>query len=324
MTAINASGYGIAVVTPSELLDCRSSCSVTWEMSTERTSFRDWPDVWITPWADNLTLPIDGEVDLQGMPRNTIHVDAANTQNTFVLKGMVNGKGFEAIKPWSSPSMSNGIAAGTNEAAIRQTFRLSLTLNRVRLERLGSSTATPLVFWDLPIAGEDLKNFHRDDLVVQFAHHSYTPTKSDSCGNVCRPNTWHWANFNLSPSRPFSLIQGPRVTNGGTVKFDQPAPPNSFLRFSALCRVTIDGKPVERQTFLGQTAHMSSYFVPIPVGKQSFEIRFSPEGDCGHGAAKDIAIWAKSERTASTADTHRSSAYFSCTVETPPAAGSTG
>jgi hypothetical protein len=294
MTAINASGYGMVALTPTQLLDCTVSCSVTWEMSTERMSLRDWPDLWITPWADNLTLPFDmGDVDLQGEPKTTLHIDGANSQNTFVLKGSVNGKHFQDTQPWSSPPMNQGIARGTNQAATRQTFRFSMSPNRMRLERLASSTASLLVFWDIAMTDVDTAPFRRNDLVVQFAHHSYSPTKEDSCGDVCQPGTWHWDKISLAPARPFTLIRGPRVSMGGTVMFGTPAPADSFLRFTAICKVSIDGKPVNRQRFLGKPEHASSYFVPIPEGKQSVTVSFASEGSCGAGMARDFAIWAR-------------------------------
>lgn len=295
MTAINAGGYGMAVITPSQLLDCTVACTVQWAMSTEDTSFRDWPDVWITPWADNLTLPFDmGDVDLQGNPRLAIHIDLGNSQNAPVLKVAVNGQTNQANYPEAMPSINSGIANGTNQAAERQTFRFTLTTSHVRFERLASASASAVVFWDYAISDH---SFNRNDLIVQFAHHSYTPSKAGSCGG-CKPGTWHWSDFSLSPSKPFTLIEGTRLTKGGTVTFAAPAPAGAMLRFSATCKVSINGKLVNRQRFINHAEHASSYFVPIAQGTQSVNVSFAADGwysnNVGVGCyAQDFAVWGR-------------------------------
>jgi hypothetical protein len=40
MTAANAGGYGLIALTPSQVLNCSTGCSVQWDMSTERMSLR--------------------------------------------------------------------------------------------------------------------------------------------------------------------------------------------------------------------------------------------------------------------------------------------
>jgi hypothetical protein len=85
MTAISAGGYGMIALTPAQILDCSQGCTVQWQMSTERSSPRDWPDVWLTPWSDNITLPFSGEVgevDLQGAPRCGVRISAVAAQNS--------------------------------------------------------------------------------------------------------------------------------------------------------------------------------------------------------------------------------------------------
>ena len=42
MTAINASGYGVIYLTPNQLFDFSEGSSVTFDISTERMSTRDW------------------------------------------------------------------------------------------------------------------------------------------------------------------------------------------------------------------------------------------------------------------------------------------
>ena len=110
-----------------------------WEMSTERSSLRDWPDVWLTPWSDNLTLPFDeGDVDLQGVPSRGIHLSAVASQSSWGVSTIANSNESALSNAWWE-SMGSGITAGTNQAAIRQTFKLTLTPGHVRFERSGLS-----------------------------------------------------------------------------------------------------------------------------------------------------------------------------------------
>ncbi|HEY1177540.1 MAG TPA: hypothetical protein VGF17_15390, partial [Phytomonospora sp.] len=78
MTAIKASGYGVIYVTPNAMVDFSSGeATVRWALDTFRSAGNDWVDLWITPWEDNLKLPLDGslaDVDMQGPPRRAIHV----------------------------------------------------------------------------------------------------------------------------------------------------------------------------------------------------------------------------------------------------------
>src|SRR5688500_11426047 len=79
MTSINGDAYGLIYVTPPALVDfSRGPAVVRWDMSTERMSTRDWVDVTVSPWADNVARPLLSDlsqgVDLQGPPRNSIHL----------------------------------------------------------------------------------------------------------------------------------------------------------------------------------------------------------------------------------------------------------
>ena len=291
MTAANSGdGYAMIAITPSQVVNCANGCSVQWEMSTERQSLRDWPDVWLTPWLDNLTLPLSAHYpDLNGPPRVGIHVTADASQNSWSVMTINNGSESSLNGP--GVSMSAGIAGGTNQAAVRQAFKLTLSTGptRVRMERLASATASAHVWFDGPCSC-----LLASDYVVQFAHHSYNPTK-DGAGV---PATWHWGNFVLQPAAPFNLIKSPTtlLTTAGTVFFDAPAPANAYLRFTGLCRVSVDGVLAPKQRFTGSLAAAASYFVPIAQGKQSVNISFSADGWYGPGfgcRAQGFAIWSQ-------------------------------
>jgi len=74
MTAVYTRGYGQAVLTPNRLVDFSAGTAVVaFDVSTLRTAGRDWIDLWITPYDDELQLPDDNDLpDLQGAPRRAV------------------------------------------------------------------------------------------------------------------------------------------------------------------------------------------------------------------------------------------------------------
>lgn len=299
MTSINAEEYGLIYLTPNQMLDLGSAATVSFDISTERMSTRDWWDLWITPWADNLALPFDlGDVDLQGPPRNAIHVSIENGESAPVLTVYRNGQATTYNQGYSTPSTRQGITPGTNESAVRQSFELVVQNGRIAFSRKASSTATALTFFDFaaPV------NFSRG--IVQFGHHSYTPTK-DGAGT---PATWHWDNFGINPAIPFTIVKADRRyinAPSQVLTFTQPAPTNAFLRFSGIGAIDVafDGGPYQPAT-RAQTAglpsgfhpeHMSNYWMPIPAGTRSLTLRLGPDTwYAGPFIAKDFAIFATS------------------------------
>jgi hypothetical protein len=300
MTSINASGYGEIVITPSQMADWTGGqATIQWEMSTQRQSLRDWPDLWITPWHQNLNLPFDaGDVDNQGVPVNAIHVDLNNSQSAWVLKTVRNGvPSAELNSRISTPPIGSGIAATVNQAAVRQTFRLTVSRTRLRLERVSSSTAPGAVYFD-----GNVPDLGFTQGVVQFAHHSYNPTK-DGAG---APATWHWGEMAISPAAAFTVIKTHTraLFQNGSVTFDAPAPANSWLRFTAVGSVqySVNGgttyQNASKQAFVGHPEHASPYFLPVPQGTQTVLFRLSADSWYqGPFHAKDFAIWSRSAST---------------------------
>ena len=48
---------------------------VRFDLSTLRTSPRDWVDIWLTPYEDHLQLPLDNWLpDLTGEPSRSVHL----------------------------------------------------------------------------------------------------------------------------------------------------------------------------------------------------------------------------------------------------------
>ena len=295
MTAINAGGYGVIYLTPNRLFDFSQGGSVQFDLSTERMSGRDWWDLTIQPWANNMALPLDGVavgVDLQGQAPNSINVSIDNGQGAPTLSLIRDGvQEYNSFGFW--PPFNHDITAGTNQAATRQTFKLTIANGRMKFERLASATAPALVFWDVA----ETVNFSSG--IVQFGHHSYNPTK-DSAGV---PATWHWDNISVEPSSPFTIIKADRrYTEGGSVGFASPAPSGAFLRFSAVCDVRVDGTPVSPVKPPMDEAKFSSYFVPIAAGTQNVNVGLLSDGwdYTGPCLAKDFSIWSLSSSTSPT------------------------
>ncbi len=299
MTALNAGGYGVVYLTPNQLFDFSSGGTLTFDISTERMSSRDWWDVIISPYEDNLALPLISDlsagVDLQGEPRNAIHIGTDNGEGHPALKVLRDG---ELIRPAPHGAGANeGIPETVNQAATRQRFQLTIANGRMSFARLASATAPGIVFWD--VAFEP----HFTVGVVQFGQHSYTPTK-DGAGV---PATWHWDNIGFSPAIPFTInraVERYADPDEPDVHFEQPAGEDAMLRFGAigLVELSFDGgrtwSEARRQEGIAQSRgeshpeHFSSFWTPAPPGTTSVRFRFKREDwYTGPYLAAGIAIW---------------------------------
>ncbi|MBE0697421.1 MAG: hypothetical protein IH586_10905, partial [Anaerolineaceae bacterium] len=182
MTAINATGYGVIYLTPNHMVDfTEQEAVIRFDLSTERTSERDWIDVWITPYDDHLQLPLsDFYPDLGGEPRRAIQVEMANfnRKTTFAFNRITNfaaagytGTAWIGYEDFLTPS-----------AMRRDTFELRISRTHIKF----GMPAYNFWWYDKTIPALDWTVG-----VVQFGHHSYNP-KKDCSG--CLPNTWHWDN----------------------------------------------------------------------------------------------------------------------------------
>ncbi len=294
MTAINEGGYGVIYLTPNAMLDFANGGIIQFELSTFRSSNRDWWDITVSPFDDAQALPLLSDLsqgtDLQEPNKNSIVITTDNGEGSPNIKLVRNG----VITAYGNPffNMSEGITPGTNEMATRQTFKLTVTKTHIRFERLASSTATALL-----ITEKDIPELSWSKGVVQFGHHSYNPSKACAYDGTCGPNTWHWDTVNINPATPFSIIKTDKefVDNDNTtVTFNTPAPANAYLRFAGICKVKVDGLLAAKMTYTGHPEHFSSYMVPIAQGKQNAVITFANDDwyETGQGcAAKDFAIW---------------------------------
>jgi hypothetical protein len=288
MTAINADGYGVIYLTPARLLDLNHELTVSFDLSSLRMSSRDWVDLWVTPWGDNLALPLDGWLpDLNGPPRNGIHIRMDGQVESYSFRADIFEDGVESeVETCWSCSLPEALASAgrSHSATVRETFVLRLSPGHLMFG------VPSLDYW--PIDTE-IPRLQSTAAVLQLGHHSYAPAK-DSAGE---PATWHWDNVAVSPSTVFLMIPARERYADETdsvVAFPSAAPDGAMLRFSAICRVSINGVFVSPQVPTLHAEHFNSYFVPIAEGLDSVTVSFEPddwyEGPC---LAKDLAIWSK-------------------------------
>lgn len=288
MTALNGTEYGVIYLMPGEQADFSTQAVIQWDMSSEKMSARDWWDVTISPLLESQSLPLLSDlsqgVDLQGPNRNAVFIGTDNAEGAPHLKIVRNGQVEDYGPPsWAGHRLSDGIAAGTNQAATRQTMRFTLTRTSAKLERLSSATASAMTFFDASFAP-----LAWTQGAVQWGHHSYTPEK-DNAGD---PATWHWDTFSIDPAVPFYLKHYPRyIGNGGGTLVTDPAPANAYLRFSAVCRIAVDGFIAPKMVYAGNPINASSYLVPIAEGTTAHAISFSADDWYFHGCnAKDFDV----------------------------------
>ncbi|MEM6673582.1 MAG: hypothetical protein AAF726_12120 [Planctomycetota bacterium] len=323
MTAVNAEAYALVYLTPTALADWSAGeCVIRFDVSTLRTSRRDWIDVWLTPWEDNMVHPLDHELpDLQGHPRNGLQF-RMSTWRTIWQGTDVDWSHFRALRfddyaesilPFSVNGYEQTI---TPSARQRRTIELRISKTHVRMG------VPELNLWwiDTPIA-----ELGFDCAVVQFGHHSYNPTKPGGEAPIAHDvalagtpdpsaNTWHWDAFEMRPAIPFTRHPGNRrFVLGDTlepVEFAAPAPRNASLRFSAIgdAEVSFDRGPFQpalRQDGSREAAgqhedqYFASFWTPVPEGTQTVRVRLTPRGVwANYGfdtVAKNFSIWALPE-----------------------------
>ncbi|HEU4325431.1 MAG TPA: hypothetical protein VFS21_19965 [Roseiflexaceae bacterium] len=289
MTALNATGYGVIYLTPAQQLDFSQGDGVVrFNLSTLRTSGRDWIDLWVTPYADQLQLPLDTWLpDLSGVPRNAVHIrmDLGTDRHSFKA---------ELIRDFQVVELPQADIRGyeqvlTPSAQRRDTFEL-----RLGPEHVAFGMPQYGLWWiDAPIPRLDWGRG-----VVQFGHHSYNPTKG--CDG-CRPNTWHWSDFYIGPAAPFTIIRADRRTfeaDDAPLTLERPAPAGAHLRFAGIgdaLEVSFDGgdswQPAELQAQRRLVdEHFRSYWMPIPAGVKQVAFR-GRDWWGGPWMIRDTSVW---------------------------------
>jgi len=301
MTATNASGYGVNYVTPGHLVDFSAGTAVVrFDVTSKRETGRDWIDLWITPYHDNLVAPLDDSLpDLQGEPRRAVHVrmtaeraraafEAAVVRNHVATRvPSLTTEGYEAA------FAARGLAPS---ATRRDTFELHISRTRIKF----GMPRYNLWWVDAPV----------DDLgwsqgIIQLGHHSFNPA-----GDGGSATTWHWDNIGAAPASPFTILRASSrfvdaSTPNGEVTFATAAPTGAFLRGAGIGATEVSfakatGKfskwkrvRLQAQKRLDPTRFASGW-MPIPAG--TTRVRFRPvnvKGDPSGGLwmVRDIEIW---------------------------------
>lgn len=300
MTSIIDAGYGEIALTPDHLVDFSSgSASVTVDVSTLQMNAADWVEVWISPFQENLALPFEGGVDLQGPPLHGLRFSFNHSGSGGTLSGDVyrfdNYVGTKLPRT-AAPDLTSLVA---QSAVTRTTYEIDLSQNHVRfgLPTVGAGGT----WWtDTNIAPLAFKQG-----VVQLTHHNYNTAKH--CP-TCGTDTWHWSNFAISNALPFSITNGIErsihATGATTVHFPAPAPANAYLRFSGIgpqgrtYTVSYNGgtswvSPALQPQSGSKDEHFSTYMTPIPAGTTSVMFR-GQNWWGGPWWVRDPAIWSAS------------------------------
>jgi hypothetical protein len=304
MTSIKAGGYGVIYLTPGHMIDLSQGEAVLkFDVSTLRASSRDWIDVWVTPYEDNLVHPLDaGLPDLQGEPKRGIlfSLTADNVWSSDIIRNFTRTRtGESCCDNWSMSYTSFLIPSASRRDTVE-----------MRISKTALSVGMPA--YNMRWANQTPINppFDWDRAIVQIGHHSYTPDKD--CGSVpqgtdgCRAGTWHWDNISISPSVPFTMI---RANERAAVAasnvpmaftFPQPSPQNAYLRASVhgvSPQVSTDDgatwAPLVRQpSGRTDTGAYQSYWHPIPSGVTKVLLRSPAANGFPQAAVEYASIWA--------------------------------
>jgi hypothetical protein len=306
MTTISDGGFGEVVLTPDQLADWSNGpVTITFSVSTFRTDPRDWISVDLTPFTDQLALPLPanyGEVDLQGTPRNLVEfkTDIAGKQTKWVASQAVNS--FNPVTIAQEATGFNTATGIVDSKTARTPFELTISRTSYSL-KVGAGSAVGA--GNTLLQGSFPTPLPFTQSVVQFSQIAYDPEKCDTGtmdASSCQANTWHWSDFAISSAIPYTLLRptGQQVVtnSGGAITFGAPAPVGSYLKFAAIgsVQVSYDGgktfsaaqkPPMDASLF--HEEHFTSYFTPVPAGTRSVQVKLSG-GWYGPGMARDFSI----------------------------------
>jgi hypothetical protein len=304
MTAINGGGdaaatYGAVYLTPAQLLDwSQGPATLTWQVSTERLSARDWWAVNLTPFDQNMVLPLAPEFPAyHGEPATGLELRldqatcASGHTGSFLRVSTVSRETVRDITA-SSPCVEEAVAPSFR---VRTPFEVDLSASHLRVLMPG----TGAIWYDGPIS------LPFNQAVVQFSHHSYNPGKADNPdGSHGLPNTYHWSGVSIAPNAPFSMLrpQQPVSLHEGrnpTLTLAEPAPANAFARFAALgaIQVSADGgrsfvAARSQDAVAGMPERFSSYWTSVPAGTTQLTLRGQPNQFGQPWWVQDVSVWA--------------------------------
>lgn len=296
MTALYSVGYGVIYLTPDHMVDfSQGEAVIRYDISTLRTSTRDWVDIWITPFEDNLQLPLQEEYpDLHGYPANSVNIKLTN--NHAYIPSVF--REFDGTVYEYAPGVMWWMDIHeflTPDSRRRDTFELRISQTHLKFGMPDYNK------WWIDLELTEPLTWTQG--IVQLGHHSYNPKKDCNHDGSCGPSTYHWDNISINPAVPFTHIPGQqRFAEAGqeTITFAQPSPAGSYLRFAGIgsnLEFSVDGgqtwmpariQPHSRDTRAGE--HFLSYFTEIPPGVTAVQLR----GDNWWGGrwhTRDFSIW---------------------------------
>ena len=285
MTAM-FNGYGAIYLTPNQLMDfSQGEAVLRWNMSTARTSSRDWVDVVIQPFDQNLQINFEDA----HIPQEAVHLEMIGGGTVFEPTIFRN-----YVKERVAADMFNGYDHFlTPSATRRDTFELRLSKNHMKFgmpeyNQWWIDTEIQPLSWNLG--------------VVQLNQRTYNAEKACNFDGSCGPNTWHWDNIQIQPAVPFALLRADRrvvdAAHPEALNFGAPAPAGSHLHFVGVgvpVEFSLDGgaswQPAAVQGRpLNRPEHGEAYWQPVPEGTQSVLLRGQNNGTIAW-ALQDISIW---------------------------------
>src|SRR5215831_3843270 len=214
MTAENGTD---AFFTPNQVVDfSHGTATVTWQVSTQRLSQRDWWDVWLTPFNENFVVPTDDAPFFEGNPNDALQITMIQRngcsmgQPTFPANGQGIHDGGTAFRftlfKGGNTAAEGGQddrcmedAAGGPSARARSTFELDISQGHIRFLMHGAGGQATWI--------DSGVNLPFNQTVITWSHRSYAPMKACADVSPCGPGTFHWSNFAITPSIPFTMLR---------------------------------------------------------------------------------------------------------------------
>ncbi len=299
LTAIHGSAYAVAYFSPAVTtrFSAEEPTTIRFDVSTARSSSRDWIDIWLSPYEDNLIYPLQPWLpDLTGEPRNAIHIRMDGSWNSRWTGELITN--FQSQPLPGTDSAWQGYETFIIPSVTKlETYELQASSNRIRFGLpdydfwwIDTELQTPLTW---------------NEGIVQFGHHSNDPEGAcDQNEPVCEPNTWRWDNIAVDPADYFTLVPADAryvdATTENRVYFNQVAPSGAFLRFAAIgenIAVSFDeglswvSAELQAQSNLADEK-FKTYWMPIPPNTNN--VTFQGEGWWGGPwHIRDISIWSR-------------------------------
>lgn len=331
MTAPGLAGYAAIYLTPPAVMDFSAGESVLrWDMSTLRTSARDWVDLVITPPGERSSLAFNNND--QHIPPDNIHIQLVGGGNVFFVYQRAGGPlqydggAADVQLPGDTSTSWDDVFRGAGleqSPSRRDAFEVRLSRTHISLCMPGyhrpGQTSGAFCWVNAPLRVPLDPQVWHDQAIVEFGHRVYNAEKAcidDASGHNaygdehCPPDTWHWDNVSIQPHVAFDLITSDppglelHTASPSRVHFRAPAPAGAMLSFAQFShtpdlRVSYDGgstwvAPRIQPSFAPNNGaseeNGEAVFTPIPAGTQDVMVRGS-NGFWGGFGAENFAIY---------------------------------